>query len=102
MRRKTISWILEARNRDKTWTWLRKRNLKKTKKKQSEYSKLVQKKYKPRNDWVGKVIQWELYKKLKLLTNGMCTENVALEILLDFEIQMNHWILARRPNLRSI
>ena len=31
----------------------------------SEWSKLVQKAYKTRQDWVGKVIHWELCKKLK-------------------------------------
>ena len=28
-------------------------------------SKLAQKEHKTRHDWVGKVINWELYKKLK-------------------------------------
>ena len=27
-------------------------------------SKLVQKKYKTRHDWVGKIIHWELYKRM--------------------------------------
>ena len=31
----------------------------------SECSKLAQKEYKTKHDWVGKVIHWELYKKLK-------------------------------------
>ena len=31
----------------------------------SECSKLAQKEYKTRHDWVGKVIPWELCKKLK-------------------------------------
>ena len=31
----------------------------------SECSKLAQKKYKTRHDWVGKVIHWEMCKKLK-------------------------------------
>ena len=30
----------------------------------SECSKLAQKEYKTRHDWMGKVIHWELYKKL--------------------------------------
>ena len=30
-----------------------------------EYRKLAQKEYKTRHDWVGKVIHWELCKKLK-------------------------------------
>ena len=32
----------------------------------SEYSKLVEKEYKTRHDWVGKVIHWWLGKRLKL------------------------------------
>ena len=32
----------------------------------SECSKLVQKEYKTRHDWVGKVIHWEMCKKFKL------------------------------------
>ena len=31
----------------------------------SECSKLAQKKYKTKHDWVGKVIHWEIYKKFK-------------------------------------
>ena len=31
----------------------------------SKCNKLVQKEYKTRYDWVGKVIHWELFKKLK-------------------------------------
>ena len=31
----------------------------------SECSKLAQKEYKTRHDWVGKLIHWELYKKFK-------------------------------------
>ena len=31
----------------------------------SEYSKLAQKEYKTRHDWVGKVIHWEMCKKFK-------------------------------------
>ena len=40
-----------------------------------ECSKLAQKEYKARHDWVGKVIYWEICKKynLALLTNGICT-----------------------------
>ena len=31
----------------------------------SKFSKLASKKYKTRHEWVGKVIHWELCKKLK-------------------------------------
>ena len=41
----------------------------------NECSKFAQKEYKTRHDWVGKVIHWELYKKLEfdLPPNGTCT-----------------------------
>ena len=32
---------------------------------QSECNKLAEREYKTRHDWVGKVIHWELRKKLK-------------------------------------
>ena len=40
----------------------------------SEFSKLAQKEYKTRHDWVGKGIHWEMCKKLEFdHTNGICT-----------------------------
>ena len=42
----------------------------------SECSKLAQKEYKTRHNWVGKVIHWEMCKKFKFdhkKTNGICT-----------------------------
>ena len=41
----------------------------------SKYSKLEQKEYKTRHNWVGKVINWELWKKLKFVirTSVLCT-----------------------------
>ena len=61
----------------------------------SECSKLAQKEYKTRPDWVGKVIHWELCKKLKFdHTNkwyvnnpASVLENKTHKLLLDFEIQ---------------
>ena len=40
----------------------------------SECSKLTQKEYKTRHDWVGKVIHWEMCTNLNstILTNGIC------------------------------
>ena len=38
----------------------------------SEYSKFAQKEYKTRHDWVGKVIHWELCKKLKFDHTNKC------------------------------
>ena len=44
----------------------------------SESSKLAQKKYKERHDWVGKVIHWEMCKKFKFdHTNKWYTKNPA-------------------------
>ena len=65
------------------------------------------KEYKTRGDLVGKVIHWELCKKFKLdhinkwyMHNPKCVlENEAYEIPLDFQVQTDHLILARRPNL---
>ena len=38
----------------------------------NEFSKLAQKEYKTRHGWIGKVIHWELYKKLKRKTLQIC------------------------------
>ena len=70
-------------------------------------SKLVQKEYNARHDWVGKVIHWELCKKLKFSkANKWCMHNPAhvLEndthkLLWDFDIQTDHLISTRRPDL---
>ena len=55
---------------------------------------------------MGKVIYWELYKKLKLdPTNKWemdkpesILENEMHKLLWDFEIQTDHLILARQPD----
>ena len=73
----------------------------------SEYNKLAQKEYKARHDWVGKVIYWEMCKKFKFdHANKKYTHNPApvLEndthkLLWDFNIQTDHLISARRPDL---
>ena len=60
-----------------------------------------------KNDWAGKVIHWEIYKKMKFdHTNIRCMHNTApvLEtnthkLLWDFDIHSDHLISARRPNL---
>ena len=59
----------------------------------SECSKLAQKKYKTRHDWVGKVIQWEICKKFKFnhtkkwyMHNQASTlENDSHKLLWDFD-----------------
>ena len=72
----------------------------------SEISKLMQKEYKTRHDWMGKVIHKELYNisKFNYTTKWYmhkleCIQkNQAHKILWDFEIQTDHLIPARRSN----
>ena len=52
-------------NRQQSSKWRLLGNSDKTGNRVSEYSKLAQKKYKSRYDWTGKVIHWELCKRLK-------------------------------------
>ena len=69
----------------------------------SECIKLAQRKYKARHDWVGKVMHWEMCKKLKFdLTNkwymlnpAPVLENATHKLVWDFNIQTVHLILAR-------
>ena len=69
----------------------------------SECSKLAQKEYKTRHDWVGKGIRWELCKKLKFdHTNKWYIHspvsvlgNETHKLLWDFEIPTDHLISAR-------
>ena len=73
----------------------------------SECSKLAQKEYKARHDWVGKVFHWEMCRKFQFdHTNKWCMHNPApvLEndthkLLWDFNIQTDHLIPARKPDL---
>ena len=73
----------------------------------SECSKLAQREYKARHNWVGKVIHWEMCKKFKfdytnkwyMLNPTPVQENDSHELLWDFNIQTDHLILARRPDL---
>ena len=72
----------------------------------SECSKLAQKEYKTRYNWVGKVIHWKLCKKLKfdntnkwnMLNPESVLENGTYKLLWDFEIQTDHLIWFRRPD----
>ena len=64
-----------------------------------EYSKVAQKEYKTRHDWVGKVIHRELCNKLAFnYTNKWYMHNLSIlknethQVLWDFEIQMDHLI----------
>ena len=73
----------------------------------SECSKLAKKEYKTRHDCVGKVIHWEICKKLKfdhtnkwyMHSPAPVLENDTHKLLWDFDIQTDHLILARRPGL---
>ena len=76
----------------------------------SKCSKLAQKEYKTWYDCVGKVIHCELCKKLKCdQTNKSykhnpisVLENETHKLAWDFEIQTDHLISARRPDLVTI
>ena len=73
----------------------------------SECNKLAPKEYKARHDWVGKVIHWEMCKKFKfdhankwhMHNTAPVLENYTHKLLWDFDIQTDHLISARRPDL---
>ena len=73
----------------------------------SECSKLAQRNCKSRHDWIGKVVHWEMCKKFKFNhTNkwymhnpAPVLENATHKLLWDFNIQTDHLIPARRPDL---
>ena len=73
----------------------------------SECSKLALKEYKARHDWVGKVIHWEMCRKFQFdHTNkwymhhpAPVLENDSHKLLWDFNIQTDHLIPVRRPDL---
>ena len=73
----------------------------------SEYSKLAQKEYKARHDWVGKVIHCEMCKEFKfyhpnkwyMYNPALVLENDRHKLIWDFDIQTDHPISARRPDL---
>ena len=73
----------------------------------SECSKLAQKEFKTRRDWVGKMIHGGMCKKLKFdHTNKLymqspppVLENNTHKLTWDFDIHMDHLISAGRPDL---
>ena len=75
----------------------------------SECRKLAQKEYKTRHDWVGKVIHWEMCKKLKFdHTNkwymhnpAPVKENNTHKFLWDFDVHTDHLISVRRPTKKE-
>ena len=68
---------------------------------------MPQKEYKARHDWLGKVIHWEMCKKSKfdhankwyMHNPAPVLENDTHKLLWDFDIQTDHLISARRPDL---
>ena len=65
----------------------------------SEYSKLVQKDYKTRHDWVGNVIYWELCKKLNFdHTNKWYMHNPESEEWIK-QTPLGFWDTNGSPNL---
>ena len=72
----------------------------------SECSKLPQKEYKARHDWVGKVIHWEICRKFQfdhtkkwyMHNPAPVLENDSHKLLWDFDIKIDHLIPARRPD----
>ena len=73
----------------------------------SECSKLTQREYKARHDWVGKVIHWKMCKNFKfdhfnkwyMHNSTPVLENATHKFLWDFNIQTDHLIPTRRPDL---
>ena len=73
----------------------------------SECSKLAQKEYKKRHDWVGKVIHWEMCQKFKydhtnkwyMHSPSAVLENDTHKLLWDFDIHTDHLISANRLDL---
>ena len=66
----------------------------------SEYSKLAQREYEARNDWVGKVIHLEMCRKFRfdhtnqwyMYNPAPVLENDTHKLLWDFNIHTNHLI----------
>ena len=75
-----------------------------------ECSKLAQKAYKTRQDWVSKVIHREMCKNFKfdhtnkryMYNPAPILENDTHKLLWDFDIHIDHLISARRPDLTII
>ena len=73
----------------------------------SEWSKLAQKQYQTRHDWVSKMIHWELCKKFKfdhmnksyMHNPTSVLENDLHKLPRGFDIQTDHLISARRSDL---
>ena len=72
----------------------------------NECSKVAQKEYKTRHDWVGKVIHWELCKNVKFdytkkwyMHNSESVQKKEMhKVFWDFEMQTDQLIFARRSD----
>ena len=69
-------------------------------------SKLPQKEYKTRHDWVGKLIHWEMCKKFRFdhtnkwyMHNAAPVLKITHKILWNLDIHTDHLISTRRPDL---
>ena len=73
----------------------------------SECSKMAQREYKRRHDWVARRVHWEVCRMYGIeVKDKWCehdtapvTENERCKILWDFNIQTDHIIQARRPDM---
>ena len=73
----------------------------------SECSKLAQKEYKTRHDWMNKLIHREMCKKFKfdqtnkwhIHNSAPVLENNTHKLLWDFDIHTDHLISTRRPDI---
>ena len=72
-----------------------------------ECIKLAQKEYKTTHDWAGNVIHWELCKKFRfdhlnkwyMHNPAFVLENGTHKLRWDYDVQTDHLISARRPDL---
>ena len=72
----------------------------------NECNKLAQKEYKTRHDWMGKAIHRKLCKKFQFdrtnkwyMHNPSVLKNDSHKLLWDFDLQTDHLITTRRPDL---
>ena len=73
----------------------------------SECSKMAQREYKRRHDWVGRRVHWDVCRKYGIEVKdkwyqhepGSVIENDKCKILWDFTVQTDHIIQARRPDM---
>ena len=68
----------------------------------SECNKLAEKEYNTRQDWVGKVIHWDMCKKFEFHhTNKWYMHNPASVLEYDTQTPLGFWHTERSPNFRQ-